>query len=69
MFYLLCGGNLCTDTKYNDHLNGITISPKKNFCILKIWLNTNEFQDPSIIANIPNLTKHGAQFRKHGAEN
>lgn len=69
MFYLLCGGHLCTDSKYNEYLNGITISPKKNFCILKIWLNTNIVQDPSIITNIPNLTKHGAQFRKHGAEN
>ena len=68
MFYLLCSGNLCVDTKYNEYLNGITISPKKNFCILKIWLNTTIYQDPGIIANIPNLTKHGAQFRRHGAE-
>jgi hypothetical protein len=22
-------------------LNGISISPKKNFCIIKIWLNNN----------------------------
>jgi len=68
MFYLLCGGSLCVDAKYNKYMNGITISPKKNFCILKIWMNTMEYQDPSIIENIPNLTKHGAQFRKHGSE-
>lgn len=69
MFYLVCGGGLCVDTKYNTYINGITISPKKNFCILKIWMSTMEFQDPGIIASIPNLTKHGAQFRKHGSEN
>jgi hypothetical protein len=66
MFYLLCSGSLCENPSYAKYLNGITISPKKNFCILKIWLNTTLYQDPSIIATIPNLTKHGAQFRKHG---
>jgi hypothetical protein len=69
MFYLLCGSSLCENPEHSKYLNGITISPKKNFCILKIWLNTTLYQDPGIIVNIPNLTKHGAQFRKHGAEN
>jgi len=68
MFYLLCGGSLCENPEHNKYLNGITISPKKNFCILKIWLNTTLYQDPGIIVTIPNLTKHGAQFRKHGSE-
>lgn len=68
MVYLVCGGSLFTENKYHTCMNGITISPKKNFCILKIWMSTMEFQDPSIIATIPNLTKHGAQFRKHGSE-
>jgi hypothetical protein len=68
MFYLLCGGNLCVDTKYNEYLNGITISPKKNFCILKIWLNTKEFQDPNFIAKIPNLPIQGCIFKKHDPE-
>ena len=68
MFYLLCGESLCIDKKYNKYINGITISPKKNFCIIKIWLNTMEYQDPNIIVNINNLTKHGAIFKRHGEE-
>ena len=68
MLYLVCGGGLCVDPKYNAYINGITSSPKKNFCSLKFWMSTMEFQDPGIIATIPNLTKHGAQFRKHGSE-
>ena len=39
LLYKLCGETLCVDTKYNTSINGITISPKKNFCIIKIWLN------------------------------
>ena len=64
--YLLCGGHLCVDPSHNQYINGITISPKKNFCIIKIWLNTNLHQDPGIITPIMNLTKHGSIFKKHG---
>jgi hypothetical protein len=69
MVYLLCGGYLCADPKYNKYINGITISPKKNFCIIKIWLNTSMYQDPAIITPIMNLTKNGSVFKKHGNDN
>ena len=68
MVYLLCGGTLCVDTKNFSAINGITISPKKNFCIIKIWLNTSKIQDPTIITPITNLTTNGAMFKKHGNE-
>jgi len=68
MFYLICGGSLCVDPAHNQYLNGITISPKKNFCIIKVWMNTSQYMDPAIIANITNLTKTGTQFRKHGQD-
>jgi len=68
MVYSLCGGTLCVDNKNSCFINGITISPKKNFCIIKIWLNTNKIQDPEIITPILNLTTHGSMFKKHGNE-
>jgi len=68
MFYSLCGETLCTDLKHNKHVNGIAISPKKNFCIIKIWMDTSELQDPDVIANIPNLVKQGCLFKKHEPE-
>lgn len=68
MVYLLCGGTLCVDTKHFSSINGITISPKKNFCIIKIWLNTTKIQDPGVITPIANLTTHGSMFKKHGNE-
>ena len=68
LFYLLCGESLCVDPKLNKHINGITISPKKNFCIIKIWLDTANFQDPNIITTIPNLLKQGCLFKKHEPE-
>jgi len=68
LFYALCGESLCVEENHNKHINGITISPKKNFCIIKIWLDTSNFQDPNMIIQIPNLLKQGCLFKKHEPE-
>lgn len=65
MVYRLCGESLAMDPKHAEHINGITISPKKNFCIIKIWLKSKQFQDPQIIDNIEFLTKNGVMFKSH----
>jgi hypothetical protein len=68
LFYSLCGESLCVSPEQNAHINGITISPKKNFCIIKIWLDTSEYQDPNIISQISNLSKQGCLFKRHEPE-
>ena len=65
---MLCGETVCKDKEANTHVNGITISPKKNFCILKIWFNVAKYQDPTIITTIPNLQTQGCLFKKHEPE-
>ena len=40
LLYYLCVDRLAKDDRLNDMLNGISISPKINNCIFKIW-NTN----------------------------
>ncbi len=66
LFYALCGETLFIDPKKNKFANGITISPKKNFCIVKIWMRDESIQDPSDVIHIPNLTTFGCLFKKHG---
>ena len=68
LFYALCGETLCVDKRHNPFINGITISPKKNFCILKVWLCDCSIQDPNMLINIPNLSKQGCIFKKHEPE-
>jgi hypothetical protein len=68
LFYLLCGESLCISSEYSKHINGITISPKKHFCIIKIWMDVSHLQDPSIITTIFNLAKQGCLFKKHEPE-
>jgi len=68
LFYALCGETLSTDRTLSPMFNGITISPKKNFCIVKIWLENCSVQDPNVLIQIPNLSKQGCLFKKHEPE-
>ena len=65
--YSLIGETLSKE-KINTGINGITISPKKNFCIVKILFSTCEFQNPKIIIELDGLTSHGCLFKKHSPE-
>lgn len=68
LFYMITGETICKDISHIKHVNGITVSPKKNFCIIKIWLDVSTLQDPSIISAIPNLQQQGCLFKKHEPE-
>ena len=68
LFSLLCGNSLCSNKKHEPFINGITVSPKKNFCIVKIWLNTCKFQDPTIIRDVIDLPRDGCLFKNHAPE-
>jgi len=67
--YILAGNTLTTDRRLFKYINGITVSPKKNFCIIKIWLSTCEHQNPNIITSeLPVLSPQGCLFKKHSPE-
>jgi len=68
LFYALCGETMCKNTAHSKLINGITISPKKNFCIIKIWLENCSIQDVNMIIDIENLPKQGCLFKKHEPE-
>ena len=66
--YKIVGKTCCKNKKLLETINGITVSPKKNFCILKIWLSTSDFQNPSEIENFENFTSTGCIFKRHNPE-
>ena len=43
--YLLTGETLSSEQPFQSNITGITISPKKSFCILKIWMKSLDFQN------------------------
>lgn len=63
--YAFCGGTLMNNRENMKYVNGITISPKKNFCILKIWLENMKLQNPEEVITIENLSKTGVLFKPH----
>ena len=68
LMYLLCGYSLTIDPLHMDLVNGITISPKRGFCIIKIWMKNCTLQDPAVITNIDNLLRNGCLFKAHNPE-
>lgn len=66
--YLLCGETLIDDDEIYKNVNGISISPKKNFCIIKIWMADCSVQDPKLIADVNLLSINGCLFKTHEPE-
>jgi len=60
--YSMVGKTLSKEKGFQDAVNGISISPKKNFCILKVWMSSCSFQDAS---KITFLKPNGCIFKKH----
>lgn len=65
--YSLVGETLTSnDSPIAKSITGITISPKKRFCVVKIWLATCKEQDPALItAKMRHLSASGCMFLKH----
>ena len=66
--YVLVGNSISTNKALLPVVNGITISPKKNFCIVKIWLANCKFQNAAVINEMVGITPHGCLFKKHTPE-
>jgi len=66
--YILAGETLSTDPKFVRKVTGITISPKKAFCIIKIWMADCDYQSPTKIRSIEGLSPAGCIFKRHKPE-
>ena len=68
MCYALIGNYITDNSAVFKGITGITISPKKHFCIIKIWLETCKIQNPNIINKIKELDSHGCLFKRHNPQ-
>ena len=66
--YVLVGNSISSNKALLPVVNGITISPKKNFCIVKIWLANCKFQNAVVINEVAGISPHGCLFKKHTPE-
>ena len=67
--YVVAGETISKNTGFVSCVTGITISPKKNFCIIKIWMSDCSHQNPGVITlDVKGLTAQGCLFKKHTPE-
>ena len=67
--YLTVGRSISNQITYVNKITGITISPKKNFCIIKIWMSDCTNQNPNLVTSeFKGLTAQGCLFKKHTPE-
>jgi hypothetical protein len=66
--YSVVGGSISSKSNFFESVTGITISPKKNFCIIKIWMKNCDFQNPSVVTQNKCLQSQGCLFKKHAPE-
>jgi hypothetical protein len=64
--FVLVGESISSSQPFANSVTGITISPKKNFCIIKIWLTSCENQNPVLVtSDVSGLSSQGCLFNKH----
>ena len=67
--YSTLGNTISKQMNFVDKVTGFTISPKKNFCIIKIWMADCSNQNPAIVTNeIKGIVSQGCIFKKHAPE-
>jgi hypothetical protein len=66
--YSTIGETASNDGKFMKNVNGITISPKRNFCILKIWTRNCDFTNVNSLIDINGMNKNDVLFKKHNPE-
>jgi hypothetical protein len=64
--YTIVGETISLNQQFVSNVNGITISPKRCFSIVKIWMCNCDFQNPQLITDaIQGLLIKGCLFKKH----
>jgi hypothetical protein len=63
--YCLVGNTITDDMNLLNAITGVTISPKKAFCIIKIWITNCQYQNPTSLSKQLGIPFDGCLFKKH----
>ena len=64
LVYKILGETLFHDENIQKNVTGLSISPKKFFCIIKIWMKTCEHTDINLL-NCYDIPMESCMFKKH----
>ena len=65
LFMYCIAEQICSIDSDSVTINGVSISPKKNFCILKIWNSNSSIKSNSILSDIKFLNKEETLYSNH----
>jgi hypothetical protein len=65
LVFSIIGNTLTNNVALQNDITGITISPKKAFCIIKIWISNCNYQNPKLLNKTIGLPFEGCLFKKH----
>ena len=69
MSYLITGNSISKNVSFVNAVTGITVSPKKNFCIIKLFMTDCLNQNAALVSQeISELSQYGCLFKKHTPE-
>ena len=64
--YSMVGETVSRNSGFNRAITGLTISPKKNFCILKLLMTNCDYTNPESVGNqIYGISPIGCRFKRH----
>jgi hypothetical protein len=67
--FSIAGETVSKNISFVDNVCGCTISPKKKFCIIKIWMTNCVHQNPGIVNNnMRGIVEQGCIFKAHTPE-
>ena len=61
----LVGENLLKEKKNHNKINGISISPKKTFSIMKIWFSDNTINESKYLNNMDKFNYNEIIYKEH----
>ncbi len=64
LVYKTLGETLFKDCDIQNSVTGLSISPKKYFCIIKIWMNSCDYTDVSLL-DCNDIPMESCIFKKH----
>ena len=65
--WVLLAGETVGDKALAAAVTGLSVSPKKGFCVVKIWMTNSEHQNPVKIHSRL-LKPQGCMFKRHNAD-
>lgn len=61
----MVSNNISKNKEFLNSITGVTISPKKTFCIVKLWMDGVKFQSTILLNDSDYLNPRGCLFKRH----